>query len=168
MIVCWGHIVGWVAQDSYSELLSFPSSPLLHFWSFHVGEKEVGPFKWVAHDIIAMIGVSEVIEGLEEEFNCASFSSEDHRHTAFQGAIGSSLGCCCWRGCCCCCGCWCASTTTASSSSSSASTTTSTASMRGWLCLWLLRGLLLRGLLDLSASTSSCNCCCCHRCDRGS
>src|SRR5882672_293160 len=82
-----------------------------------------------------MIGISEVIEGLEEEFNCASFSGEDHRHTAFQGAVGSSLGCGCLRGCCCCCRCWSASTGASCSSSASttscttsASTTTSTTS----------------------------------------
>src|SRR5882672_5914391 len=128
---------------------------------------EVGSFAWVAHDIIAMVGVSEVVEGLEEEFDCASFSGKDHRHAAFQGAVGSSLGCCCCRCCCCCwCGSWCVSTTTTASASSSA--TASSASMSGWLCLRLLRSWLLMGLLDLSTSTSSCNSCCCHRCDRGS
>src|SRR6267142_1706260 len=160
-VVCWGHLVCWVAQDGYSELLSFPSGPLLHLWSLHVCEKEVRPLKWVAHDIIAMIGISEVIESLEEEFNFASFSGEDHWHAAFQGAVGSCLGCCSWlRGCSGSrCRSWCTTTTTSSTTSS---TSTSTASMSGWLRLWLLRGLLLWGLLGLSASTSLCDRCCHH------
>src|SRR6266850_7519052 len=123
-IVCWGHIIGWVTQDGYSVLFSFPGGPLLHFWSLHVCEKEVRPLKWVAHDIIVMIVVSEVVECLEKEFNCASFSSEDHRHAAFQGAIRSCLGCCCLlRGCTACSRCWSASTASAASSTSSTFTT---------------------------------------------
>src|SRR6267142_1454909 len=103
-----------------------------------------------------MVGISEVIECLEKEFDCASFSGEDHRHAAFQGAVCSSLRCCCLLWSCSSC-CRCGSTTTTSSASSS--TTATTTSMSSWLCLWLLRG-----LLDLSASSCLCNCCCCHGC----
>src|SRR6267142_500460 len=104
-----------------------------------------------------MVGISEIIECLEKEFDCSSFSGEDHWHAAFQGAIRSSLRCCCllWS-CSSCCGCGSAATT---SSTSSSTTTTTTASMSGWLCLWLLRG-----LLDLSTSSCSCDCCCRHGC----
>src|SRR6267142_1100079 len=109
-----------------------------------------------------MICISEVIEGLEEEFNCASFSGEDHRHTALQGTIGSWC-CSLWS-----CSCSCSRSWSSSSTTASSSATASTTSLSSWLCLWLLRGWLLRGLLDLSASTSSCNCCCCHCYDRGS
>jgi len=40
-----------------------------------------------------------------------SFSGEDHWHAAFQGTVGSSLGCCCRLGCCLLVWSWCASTT---------------------------------------------------------
>src|SRR6266850_2147391 len=108
-----------------------------------------------------MIHISEVIEGLEEEFDCASFSSEDHRHTALQGAVGSwccSLwGCTCTRG---------RSWSSSASSSATTSATTSTTSMSGWLSLWLLGGCLLGSLLlrGLSAPSCSCDHCCCHCC----
>src|SRR5882672_11064443 len=102
-----------------------------------------------------MICISEVIEGLEEEFNHASFSGEDHRHAALQGTIGS--WCCSLWSCSCSC-----SRSWSSSATTSTSTTTSTASMSSWLCLWLLRGWLLRGLLALSTSACPGNRCCCH------
>src|SRR6266850_3480399 len=132
------HITSAKINISYSILFNLTTS----YSSYFRGKKGISRNKtsfFLLMNIIVMICISEIIESLEEEFDCASFSGEDHWHAALQGAICSCLGCCSWlRGCASCNRCWSASTTS----------TTPTASMSGWL---------LRGLLDLSASTSSCN-----------
>jgi hypothetical protein len=157
--MCGGHIIVWVSQHCYCELLSFPGCPLFNLWSLHECQEQVCLLKGVHHYFISVICIPVIIERLKECIYLASLSHEEDGHGPFQCSI-------CWGRCC-----WCwllllqrvcsssrrlrrASSSASTSTRGTASTTRCTSCLSGSLWLWRW-GL---SLMSLSTSSSLCYC----------